>query len=127
VLTGKVAYNTTGKVNNTNVEFEIQVCQVVKSKDTKCKATSPVNQINLATQECIAVGDITTTAWDQSPSKGGVYVTYYHGDTVDPVIHRSARIYFSCDKTVDIGAPIFEHVTPCGQYHFGWLTKHACY
>lgn len=73
---------------------------------------------------------------------------------INNVIHRSARIYFECNST-EIGSPVFEvgsfpfslspslsppplyfpfhliknmqHVTTCGQYHFSWTTKYACF
>jgi len=113
--------------NGTAYEFEIQICENVQTRFKTCiNVPSPVNQINAKTEECINVGDITTTAWDENPSGQGVYVTYYHGKNIDNVIHRSARIYFECNDTI-VGSPVFEHVTTCGQYHFSWSTKYACF
>jgi len=120
------SYEITAVWNDTKYTFELQVCKNVDTQFKGCTVPSPVNQINPATGECINVGDLATTAWDENPSQKGIYVTYYHGQNIDSVIHRSARIYFECNAT-EIGSPVFEHVTTCGQYHFSWSTKYACF
>eukprot|EP01110_Echinostelium_bisporum_P001599 TRINITY_DN1379_c0_g1_i1.p1 TRINITY_DN1379_c0_g1~~TRINITY_DN1379_c0_g1_i1.p1 ORF type:complete len:164 (+),score=43.89 TRINITY_DN1379_c0_g1_i1:29-520(+) len=120
------SYTFSATWNGTLYDFELQVCGNVVTHSKGCTVPSPVNQINAQTGECTYVGDLTTTAWDEDPSGNGVYVTYYHGQNVDSVIHRAARIYFECDKT-QVGSPSFEHVTDCGQYHFSWKTKYVCF
>jgi len=127
VLTAKNgSYDIDATWNGTKYTFELQVCDNVESRFKGCTVPSPVNQIDPATGECVNVGDLTTTAWDENPSKQGIYVTYYHGQNINSVIHRSARIYFECNST-EIGSPVFEHVTTCGQYHFSWATKYVCF
>jgi len=116
-------YSSTGTWNNTKYNFEVQVCGTVVSSFKNCSSISPVNQID-GSGRCVRIGDIATTTWDPNPYEDGAYLTYYHGDKIDNVIHRSARIYFICDTKQ--GVPGFEHVTPCGQYHFSFSTPLAC-
>eukprot|EP01111_Echinosteliopsis_oligospora_P011822 TRINITY_DN3986_c0_g1_i1.p1 TRINITY_DN3986_c0_g1~~TRINITY_DN3986_c0_g1_i1.p1 ORF type:complete len:157 (+),score=31.92 TRINITY_DN3986_c0_g1_i1:57-527(+) len=109
--------------NGTNYDFVVQLCGDVESK----ACTGPAVQIDVTTQECTVLGESRTESWDVDNSNNGIYVTYYHGQAYSPVIHRSARIYFECNSTATDTAPVFEHVTTCGQYHFSWTTPLVCF
>eukprot|EP01111_Echinosteliopsis_oligospora_P000092 TRINITY_DN10093_c0_g1_i1.p1 TRINITY_DN10093_c0_g1~~TRINITY_DN10093_c0_g1_i1.p1 ORF type:complete len:151 (+),score=28.21 TRINITY_DN10093_c0_g1_i1:166-618(+) len=121
-------YRALGRINSTEYTFEIQVCGNAQSKYPACRAPSPINQVSDIQRKihCANLGELGTESWDFAPSGNGVYLTYYHGLRWNNVIHRSARIYFECNNT-EIGTPVFEHVTDCGQFHFSWTTKYACF
>eukprot|EP01111_Echinosteliopsis_oligospora_P017611 TRINITY_DN769_c0_g1_i3.p1 TRINITY_DN769_c0_g1~~TRINITY_DN769_c0_g1_i3.p1 ORF type:complete len:185 (-),score=27.43 TRINITY_DN769_c0_g1_i3:61-615(-) len=126
---GKIYLVEGYNLNNTlDYAFELTLCENIKSPYPGCKVPSPVNRILQWGSNCTHVGDLKTESWDFDPDGNGVYLTYYHGQLWEnsTVIHMSARIYFECSEH-EIGYPRFEHITDCGQHHFSWATKYACW
>jgi len=114
--------------------FQAQVCGDVDNRFSACKMPSPINQLSMDKSKCMSLGEIGVSAWDPNPYDDGIYLTHYHGASLNNVQHISSRIYFICNDQP--GEITFEHVRGCvdpadklyygGMYHFSINTPLVC-
>jgi len=129
------SYIWNSKWNGTNYWWQGQICGDVANPVPSCTHPAPMYQISQDKSQCTFLGETAVAAWDPNPYNDGIYLTYYHGATINNVQHLSARIYFVCTPG-QVGTLSFEHVRKCtdpndkleygGTYHFFVGTQYVC-
>jgi len=121
--------------SNSNVIWQVQLCDDVKQEFEACTTPSPVNLITEDRKNCTALGDSNVYAWDEVPYLDGIRLTYFHGAAIDHIEWYSSTIYIVCNPSANVPI-IFEHTRSCmdktvgfelgGQFHFKIQTKIVC-